>query len=424
MLRREVALLLAVVASCSSAAGPDAGDGGTTADGAAPVDGGGGEDSAGSDVSGLDAAGADAAPGDTGLEGQVALTFRVHVPSDTPAAGSVYITGDFQGWDPGLPANRLTLVAPLTHEITLSFDRGTVIQFKLTRGTWSTVEKGPNGEEIANRTATASTAATLELTVASWADLPPGPSTITGDVRTTTVAGFLSGRRVWIYLPPGYQSATDRYPVLYLLDGQNLFDQRTAFAGEWQVDETLERLIPAAEIEPIMVVGVDNSAERIAEYTPWADSSFGGGMAEAHLSAITQVLMPYINARYRTLTGPTNTGIGGSSLGGLFALYTTYTHPEIFGRCAALSPSLWWDGEHMAGFAQSSSKPAARVWMDMGTAESAESIPQLRAMRDVMVGQGFVLDQDLKVVEDSGAGHNEAAWARRFPDVVRFLFPP
>ena len=211
-----------------------------------------------------------------------------------------------------------------------------------------------------------------------------------------------------------------------MLDGQNVFDAFTSFGGvEWGVDEALEAAIPLGEVEPMIVVAVDNGGgQRIDEYTPWADSSVGGGgAADAHLAAIVDVLMPYVDANYRTMIGAENTGISGSSLGGLMTLYATYARPEMFGRNAALSPSIWWDSQHIVSYSESSTKPASHVWMDMGTAESASAIGDLHAMRDVMVAQGFVLGVDLEVVEDPGAGHNEAAWARRFPDVLRFLFP-
>ena len=351
------------------------------------------------------------------------VLFRAHVPESTPPADSVYITGDFQGWDPASPQHRFTKVAPLVHELTLAFAPGTQLQFKLTRGSLATVEKGGRGEEIQNRTFEVLEATTFDLTVGSWADI--SPSTITGDVTTISVPSFLGGRRVWVYLPPGYHEASARYPVLYMFDGQNVFDRITSFVGEWKVDETLQQLIPAGEVAPLIVIAVDHGGtQRINEYTPWADNTGQGGGGDAHLDAFADVLVPYIDAHYRTLTGPTHTGIGGASLGGLMTLYAMYARPDVFGLGAALSSSIWWDDLHVVDYAAGSSKPPAQVWMDMGTDEYASAIPDLRAMRDAMVAQGFVLGEDLKVVEDPGAAHNEAAWSRRFPDVVRYLFPP
>jgi pullulanase len=263
---------------------------------------------------------------------------------------------------------------------------------------------------------------TFDFTVGSWADI--SPSTITGDVTTINIPTFLGGRRVWVYLPPGYHESTARYPVLYMFDGQNVFDKITSFVGEWKVDETLETLIPAGDVQPMIVVAVDHGGtQRLNEYTPWSDGAQGGGGA-AHLTAFADVLVPYIDAHYRTLTASASRGIGGASLGGLMTLYAVYTRPDVFGQGAAFSSSIWWDDRHVVSYAEDSAKPASRVWMDMGTAEYESAIADLRAMRDAMLEDGFLLGEDLEVVEDPGAGHNEAAWSRRFPDAVKYLFPP
>jgi pullulanase len=370
---------------------------------------------------------------------RVTVTFLVTVPADTPAESEVHIAGDFQGWDPGSADHALARRDDGRYEITLEFDRGINIAFKFTRGSWDTVEKGPDGEELGNRMLTLDASGTQEFTVASWANGTPPPSTITGDVETITVPGFLDGRRVWVYLPPGYDADTEaRYPVLYMFDGQNVFDAATSFAGEWQVDETLETLIPAGDVRPIIVVAVDHGGEqRRAEYTPWANPEDGGGQGTAHLQAIVDTLIPYIDQTYRTLAARESRALAGSSLGGLMSLYAAYERDDVFGHVAALSPSLWWDDEHMRRHADAAgARPAVRVYMDMGTLEEGNTvdedpangiddyIDQLRAMRDELVSQGFVLDADLKVVEDQDARHSETYWAMRFPDVVRFLFPP
>jgi len=350
------------------------------------------------------------------------VLFRVHVPPTTPAGDRVYVAGDFNGWNQASPQHALARTAALTHEITLAFARGSRIEFQFTRGSAATVERGAHGEARPNRTYDVAVDSVLDLTVESWADRPP--TTATGDVTRTSVPGFLSGRHVWIYLPPGYHAASARYPVLYLLDGQNVFDAVTSFAGEWRVDEALEALIPAGQVTPLVVVAVANGgAARIDEYTPWADPGYGGGAGRAHLDAIADVLVPWVNANYRTQTGPAHTAFGGSSLGGLMTLYALYARPDAFGLGMAMSPSIWWDGRHVVAFAAASKKPAARAWSDMGTAECGTCIDDLRAMRDAMVGQGFVLGTDLTAVEVAGAVHNEAAWSARFPDAVKFLFP-
>lgn len=255
-------------------------------------------------------------------------------------------------------------------------------------------------------------------------------------LETISLPEFLDGRRVWVCLPAGYHDQTRlRYPVLYMLDGQNLFDAAASFAGEWRVDETLADLTAQGRVAPLIVVGVDNGGpQRLAEYTPWPDARHGGGAGREHLQQIITVLMPAINARYRTLTGPQHTGLAGSSLGGLMALYAAFAHPDVFGRVGAFSPSLWWAGEMMTSLAARQPKPPVRLYLDMGTRENRllqdgdgngrdDAVDRLERLRAVLLRLGFVPGEDLLTVVAEGAIHNEAAWAARFPGAARFLFP-
>lgn len=367
------------------------------------------------------------------------VTFRVQVPAYTPPADTVYIAGDFQGWNPGHPAYALARQPDGRWQITLTLPENAPIQFKFTRGSWATVEKGPNDEEIPNRAHTPAGTQTLNLTVANWAD---GQHTIVGHVESFQVAPFLGGRRCWVYLPPGYATGTARYPVLYMHDGQNLFDVATSFAGEWRVDETCESLIGAGEIEPIIVVGIENSAARCTEYTPFPDATPNtacgvGGGANAYLSAIRDTLIPEVDRRYRTRPGPARSYMAGSSLGGLVSAYAGYAYADTWTRVAAVSPSYWWNDDAMIAFAASAGRPAMlnRIYQDMGTRENGATVDRdgngvddfiddLRAMRDVAIAQGFVEGADFLSVEGAGHTHNEAYWALRLPNLLRFLIDP
>lgn len=352
-----------------------------------------------------------------------ATTFLVSVPAATPPADTVFIAGSFQGWSPGSPAHALARQPDGRRAITLDLAVGVPIQFKFTRGSWARVEKGPNGEEIANRTLTPSGDQTLEYAVARWADL----GTLTGHVETFSAPAFLGGRRCWVYLPPDYFTGTRRYPVLYMHDGQNLFDVRTSFAGEWKVDEACESLIGGGEIAPLIVVGIENGPARCTEYTPWVDPgvSCGGGGGDAYLAAIRDLLIPAIDAAYRTATGPGNTWMSGSSLGGLISAYAGYAHAGTWGRVAAVSPSYWWANRAMLTYASGQPKPALeKFYQDMGTAEGASALTNLRDMRTLMLGQGFVEGDDFRSVEAAGHTHSEFYWAQRVPDMLRFIANP
>jgi predicted alpha/beta superfamily hydrolase len=255
--------------------------------------------------------------------------------------------------------------------------------------------------------------------------------TITGDVRTHERfhSRYLErDRTVVVYLPPGYEpQSARRYPVLYLHDGQNVFDRATSFGEEWHVDEYAQDLILAGEIEPLIIVGIYNTGDsRVDEYTPTAEAGHGrGGLADNYGRMLVDELKPLIDATYNTLPSAANTAMGGSSLGGLLTLHLGLRYPTVFGRLAALSPSVWWD--HRVLLTEVTALPAplpTRIWLDAGTAEGADTIGNARDLRDALVAKGWTMGHDLAYLEAQGGEHNERSWAARVEAVLKFLFPP
>jgi predicted alpha/beta superfamily hydrolase len=244
---------------------------------------------------------------------------------------------------------------------------------------------------------------------------------------------FLDGeRQVTIYLPPGYRAAPDRrYPVLYLQDGQNLFDPRRSFVpGEtWHAHESIRALSLAGEIEPLIAVGIDHGgANRIDEYTPTQDlRSRRGGKAKAYGRMLVEELKPLIDSEFRTKPEACNTGLGGSSLGGLVTLYLGFRLPHIFGRLAIMSPSLWWDRKIMLQRLRANiHRRRSWIWVDIGTREGRyynQTVANTRLLRDELIKRGWAEGRDLGYYEDLGATHSERAWAHRFPMMLRYLFP-
>jgi predicted alpha/beta superfamily hydrolase len=240
-----------------------------------------------------------------------------------------------------------------------------------------------------------------------------------------------SPRDIIVYLPPDYEAdPAARYPVLYMNDGQNLFDAATAFLGnEWGLDETAERLIRGGEIQPLIIVGIYNTGmERVAEYTHIKDKRGRGGRARAYGKLVVNELKPIIDRDFRTLPDAANTGIGGSSLGGLVSLYFGLEHPEIFGKLLVMSPSVWWANTAiLKEVAKMRHKIRQKIWLDVGTQEDAKPeicVEQVKALRDALVAKGWVLGDELAYVEDEGGGHNERAWGHRSAAALQFLFPP
>ena len=270
-----------------------------------------------------------------------------------------------------------------------------------------------------------------ELESEGVAVVSPSEHTLTGDFRRHPKfrSRFLpSAHTLLVYRPPGYRDdRVRRFPVLYLHDGQNVFDRATSATGaEWSVDETAQRLIEAGAIEPLIIVGIYNAGERrIDEYTPTRDQRKNiGGKADAYARMLVQEVKPFIDRRYRTLRSAPNTGLGGSSLGGLLTMHLGLRFPTVFNRLAVLSPSVWWDDRAIVRDVEAlPGKLPLRIWLDAGTGEGAEVTRDSRMLRDALVRKGWVEGQDLAYLEAEGGGHNEQSWATRVEGVLRFLYP-
>jgi predicted alpha/beta superfamily hydrolase len=238
-------------------------------------------------------------------------------------------------------------------------------------------------------------------------------------------------RDITVYLPPGYEARGDtQYPVLYLHDGQNLFEPDKAFKpGEhWRVPETASVLIEARRIEPLIVVGIGNTgAQRLHEYTPTHDRRRGGGEAQAYGRLIVEELKPFVDATYATRRDGARTGIGGSSLGGLVSLYLGLAYPNLFTRLAVLSPSVWWDRRSiLRDVRESRGKPAPRdrrLWLDMGTREGRYHVDNLRLLKAGLINAGWVEGDTMHYEEVQGGTHSEADWAARLDRVLEWLYP-
>lgn len=246
---------------------------------------------------------------------------------------------------------------------------------------------------------------------------PPGTLDVIPDVFSPELD---NSRDIFVYRPASYDKSTGRYPVIYMHDGQNLFDPETAFAGEWGVDRAIAHAPRKAR--RALVVGIPNrGAERIDEYSPFVDPMRGGGRGDAYVDFIVRTVKPLIDDRYRTLSEPATTGIVGSSLGGLVSLYAFFRAPAQFGFVGALSPALWFGQEAIFDWVKDATFVPGRIYLDVGTREGPRTLAHGRAMRDLLVAKGYKRGSTLKWVEDVGGMHNEAAWGRRFKKALPFL---
>ena len=377
--------------------------------------------------------------------------------SPNPEA-KLFIASSANGWNPGAEANTSLALpgGPNDRAFRWVFDVPRAVaarrdvQFKFTRGSWATVEVSADGADIPNRTLEGldpANADEIRLVLHGFADqrgtrwqthAPAGSdSTVTGhlDVFTTHSESLDTNRAIRVWLPPDYfepDAADRRYPVMYMLDGQNVFDAATSFAGEWGMDETATTLIEAGEIEPLIVVGIDNGGpERAAEYNP-PDTSYQGrpNHGDRHLAFLVDELMPLINERYRTKTGHEHTGLGGSSFGGNATIYAFSARPGVFSRALVESPAVVVsEGELLERVRTDRTALPERVFIGVGTREVAAQaradayLDAVRVLDDTLRERGLT-DERLRLVVVEGAEHNEQAWAARLPDAMRFLWGP
>jgi predicted alpha/beta superfamily hydrolase len=261
-------------------------------------------------------------------------------------------------------------------------------------------------------------AAGATLDIYPFFGAPFGKVTVVKDI----VSPQLNNKRALrIYLPPSYgENAAKRYPVLYMHDGQNLFDARTAaFGVEWKVDETINRLVAAGTMDEVIVVGIDNTPDRIPEYTPCCDPKYGGGKLDAYDRFIVETVKPYVDTHYRTLPGKDTSAIMGSSLGGLASVSIAQRHPDIFSKAGGVSSSFWWNEGVMIN--KLPERVPVKFYIDAGTRD--DGLEDTTKMRDAMLAKGYRADADLLFYSAEGGRHNEASWAARVEKPLTWFFP-
>lgn len=361
------------------------------------------------------------------LSAQLTITVT-DIPSNTPMGDDIYIAGNFQNWNPSDPNYQLEDNGNGTYQIVINPAAGE-LAFKFTRGSWDTVEGNETGGFLPNRTYTYSgSASSLSLEILSWED--------TGGTGTSTAADNVfildddfyipqldRNRRIWIYLPPDYETSNKYYPVLYMQDGQNLFDVQTSFSGEWEVDESLNELFSQGDHGAI-VVGIDNgSGLRIDEYSPWYNSTYdAGGEGGSYVDFIVETLKPFIDANYRTLTDREFTCLFGSSLGGLISHYGLIEHQDVIGKAGVFSPAFWFNPEIFNHSATTPKEHFMKVYMLAGTTEGNGSVvDDVNQMEDVLFNNGFTNAEFNKAFHTDGQ-HSEWYWAREFPWAYLWLF--
>ncbi len=227
--------------------------------------------------------------------------------------------------------------------------------------------------------------------------------------------------KIWVYLPPNYTETSKKYPVIYMHDGQNLFDNATSYIGEWEVDETLNELFNKTG-KGFIVVGIENGGnERTNKYTPWKNEKYGGGKGAIYIDFIVNTLKPYIDATYRTKPQQKHTGLIGSSLGGLISYYGGLKYPETFGKTGALSTSFWFSNKVEEFTSAYGNTKKVKLFLLVGEKEGDDMVSGTKKTKKLLLETGFK-SKNIKSKINPEGNHNEAFWKSEFLEVVKWLY--
>jgi predicted alpha/beta superfamily hydrolase len=337
----------------------------------------------------------------------------------------IYVSGNFNNWNPKDENYKLKPFGGSRRGIVIKDLASGTYAFKFTRGSFEKVECAADGRDISDRILEVNADLAQEFTIAGWKDdYPERPKTYTASpqVRIMDTAFKIPQlnrtRKIWLYLPKGYATSGKIYPVLYMQDGQNLFNEQTAFAGEWGVDECLDTLQQKLGKECI-VVGIDNGGnKRMTEYNPYDTQQYGPGEGKQYVDFLANTLKPFIDNKYRTKKGPENTFIAGSSMGGLISLYAVLQYPNVFGAAGVISPAFWLAPQLYVDAEKFSSPLTPRFYLYAGSKESAGMVPDMQRMADILQKkQRYVMRS---VVNPLGL-HNEKYWRDEFDDLYKWL---
>lgn len=338
----------------------------------------------------------------------------------------IYVAGSFNGWNPADASAKMKQFGNTRKLLVLSNIAGGIYEFKFTRGSWDKTETTATGADIANHVIEVKGDTTVSFSVAGWHDDYPEkikPNTASDRVHIIDTAFFMPQlnrhRRIWIYLPAGYDAEKNKsYPVLYMHDGQNLFNEQTAPYGEWGIDECLDTLQKKMN-KPCIVVGIDHGGDkRLNEYNPYDNAQYGKGEGAAYASFLVQTLKPFVDGNYRTLKDAENTFIAGSSMGGLISFYTILQYPDVFGKAGIFSPSFWIVPQLYDDVPKTIFKNMHYFFLYAGGKESKSMIDDAKRMTDALHKINHT--RVTEVIYPNGQ-HNEKNWQLYFDDFYTWL---
>lgn len=358
------------------------------------------------------------------LFGQFKVTFKTtKIPASKDLSVHLFLAGDFNSWNPADPGSEMIKNNDGSYQLLKTLPRG-MYNFKVTRGSWQSVECNALGKPIDNRSISLLHDTAISLDIAGWQDnFKPEEKKHTASPQVHIISEKFDmpqlgrQRRIWIYLPADYASSKRKFPVIYMQDGQNLFDDLTSGYGEWGIDKIMDKL-PAKDQS--IIIGIDHGGDfRLTEYDPY-DSKFGKGRGDDYVDFLVKTLKPYIDQHYHTKADAQHTSVAGSSMGGLISMYAILKYPNVYGSAGVFSPSFW-IAPDMYNFAQQAHlSPTSRFYFVCGDAESEDMVKDMQKMAEVIRTKG-ISEKNSPTVIIKGAKHNEKQWNEDFPGFYEWL---
>jgi metallo-beta-lactamase class B len=354
------------------------------------------------------------------------FTVRLVVSSvATRVQDDIYVSGNFNGWNPKDEKYKLKVFGNGRKSIVINDLPAGVYAFKFTRGGFEKVETTNDGRDISDRIVEVNGDISMDLKIAGWKDdYPDKPKRYTASPQVKIldtafrIPQLNRNRRVWIYLPKNYAQSGKTYPVVYLNDGQNLFNEQTAAFGEWGVDECMDSLQNQISKEAI-IVGIDHGGDkRMTEYNPYDHPQFGKGEGKAYVDFLANTLKPFIDSKYRTKKGADYTMIGGSSMGADISLYAVFEYPNVFGGAFIFSPAFWVTPSLYEAATHFNSEAMPKFYFYAGGKESTTMVSDMEKMVGILQLKSRV--QIRKSINPLGQ-HQEQSWRAEFPDAYRWL---
>ncbi len=346
------------------------------------------------------------------------------LPDYHQSVDPVFIAGSFNNWNPGQKGAQFELDASGNYFIALAAPKGK-LEYKITKGSWEKVESGPGGLPLENRIIEIEKDSIINISIQHWADhFPKQQKTSTANKNVSIIETnfyipqLKRYRRIWVYLPHSYASSRSRYPVLYMHDGQNVFEDSSSFAGEWGVDEAIDTL--SKNGREVIVVAVDNGGDkRINEYSPFDMQRFGKGEGNQYVDFLVKTLRPYINRHYRTKKCGRHNYIAGSSMGGLISYYAILRDPKKWGGAGVFSPAFWIVPQLKKIVADKAGKLKGKIYFYAGQQEGPEMVPDMLGVLEQMTR---LSKASITTVIRSEGKHNEQTWRKEFPLFYKWMF--